>query len=519
MANSICTGMKEISIVACVNLVTQVSQTIDIINDTTQLGELKNTMNFVITSLMPYMDVEKHDTVFYICTHSLIQSLNLCKQILLEAYNLQPTGLTQPQQPKTCRFSSFSSSCSESANRCGLNLPNFLSSFISPPSCNSSLAPTTFPPTSSPPPTRSTPSTSTLSHDRKIELYRTDFLINHKILQFMALFPPNSSSSSLESLLTDPEARLFWTTCFSDTAIMVPWKQFFTSFEKYLHICLESDEDYFKNFLDFTQDNFVSAFEFSMFIRWFGPMKGCNTRLMDPVNQGMLAGFIPACEATNLLVGRETGTFLVRLSKSHLDSFAITFVDPQLQIRHCLLYCACPHGLTLNHPPNIFPSLTEFVRSHPHKLKTPLGKLIVSASCKARVRVCYKPCDVQNGQVLGDVSAGPGRGVAPYSNDREDFVNCTTSPGLPSVISSPSPPSYPTTTTSTHDGCSAISACTVSQQKDYTSESCVVCLDAPSQTVFLECGHMCCCKICSVKLKHCPMCRTEITRVIPVYRT
>jgi len=38
--------------------------------------------------------------------------------------------------------------------------------------------------------------------------------------------------------------------------------------------------------LDFTQDSFVSAFEFSMFLRWFGPLTGCNTRLVEPVSKG-----------------------------------------------------------------------------------------------------------------------------------------------------------------------------------------------------------------------------------------
>ncbi|EFA82212.1 RING zinc finger-containing protein [Heterostelium album PN500] len=42
---------------------------------------------------------------------------------------------------------------------------------------------------------------------------------------------------------------------------------------------------------------------------------------------------------------------------------------------------------------------------------------------------------------------------------------------------------------------------------------CVVCMDNPINTVFLECGHLSCCSKCSGKLKICPLCRQNISRV------
>jgi len=47
---------------------------------------------------------------------------------------------------------------------------------------------------------------------------------------------------------------------------------------------------------------------------------------------------------------------------------------------------------------------------------------------------------------------------------------------------------------------------------------CVVCMDAPFETVFLECGHMACCQKCSQQLKLCPICRNTISRIVPVFR-
>jgi hypothetical protein len=49
---------------------------------------------------------------------------------------------------------------------------------------------------------------------------------------------------------------------------------------------------------------------------------------------------------------------------------------------------------------------------------------------------------------------------------------------------------------------------------------CVVCLSAPSEMVYVRCGHMCCCVRCSQVLgaKRCPVCRAEGS-VIKVFRT
>lgn len=50
---------------------------------------------------------------------------------------------------------------------------------------------------------------------------------------------------------------------------------------------------------------------------------------------------------------------------------------------------------------------------------------------------------------------------------------------------------------------------------------CVVCLSAPSEMVYVKCGHMCCCSNCVATMagsRKCPVCRTE-GGVIKVFRT
>ena len=49
--------------------------------------------------------------------------------------------------------------------------------------------------------------------------------------------------------------------------------------------------------------------------------------------------------------------------------------------------------------------------------------------------------------------------------------------------------------------------------------ACKVCFDAPSDCVFLDCGHMCACRKCAAKVKNCPICRRHIARTVPVFRT
>ncbi|XP_062844283.1 E3 ubiquitin-protein ligase LRSAM1 isoform X2 [Trichomycterus rosablanca] len=46
---------------------------------------------------------------------------------------------------------------------------------------------------------------------------------------------------------------------------------------------------------------------------------------------------------------------------------------------------------------------------------------------------------------------------------------------------------------------------------------CVVCMEAESQMVFLPCGHVCCCHVCSEALHSCPLCRGAISQRVRLY--
>nr|XP_056706219.1 mitochondrial ubiquitin ligase activator of nfkb 1-A-like [Euleptes europaea] len=56
--------------------------------------------------------------------------------------------------------------------------------------------------------------------------------------------------------------------------------------------------------------------------------------------------------------------------------------------------------------------------------------------------------------------------------------------------------------------------------EELPASTCVICLANPRQCVLLPCGHVCCCFRCFQALprRTCPMCRSPIDRVVPLYQ-
>ncbi|XP_038603168.1 mitochondrial ubiquitin ligase activator of NFKB 1 [Tachyglossus aculeatus] len=60
------------------------------------------------------------------------------------------------------------------------------------------------------------------------------------------------------------------------------------------------------------------------------------------------------------------------------------------------------------------------------------------------------------------------------------------------------------------------------EEREAPKDACVVCLGNVKTCVFLECGHVCSCTECYQALpppKRCPICRREISRVVPLYNS
>ncbi|GJP45261.1 hypothetical protein CLOM_g4672 [Closterium sp. NIES-68] len=49
-------------------------------------------------------------------------------------------------------------------------------------------------------------------------------------------------------------------------------------------------------------------------------------------------------------------------------------------------------------------------------------------------------------------------------------------------------------------------------------DTCVICLEQKYNSVFVPCGHMCCCVHCAAQLTQCPLCRRRIDQLVRTYR-
>nr|XP_046265187.1 mitochondrial ubiquitin ligase activator of nfkb 1-A [Scatophagus argus] len=60
---------------------------------------------------------------------------------------------------------------------------------------------------------------------------------------------------------------------------------------------------------------------------------------------------------------------------------------------------------------------------------------------------------------------------------------------------------------------------TVAGPEEQIENACVICLSQPRNCILLDCGHVCCCYTCYQALPHrrCPICRQDISRVMPLY--
>uniref|UniRef100_A0A8C3SF29 RING-type domain-containing protein n=1 Tax=Chelydra serpentina TaxID=8475 RepID=A0A8C3SF29_CHESE len=56
--------------------------------------------------------------------------------------------------------------------------------------------------------------------------------------------------------------------------------------------------------------------------------------------------------------------------------------------------------------------------------------------------------------------------------------------------------------------------------EDASEDTCIICLTQPRECVLLCCGHVCCCFGCYEALPShtCPICRSPIDRVVPLYQ-
>ncbi|KAH8864520.1 E3 ubiquitin-protein ligase [Schistosoma japonicum] len=60
--------------------------------------------------------------------------------------------------------------------------------------------------------------------------------------------------------------------------------------------------------------------------------------------------------------------------------------------------------------------------------------------------------------------------------------------------------------------------CPPEKSSDNLNDECGICMEAPINCVYLECGHLFSCVDCGRKLTECPLCRQSIVRIVRTFR-
>ncbi|XP_017296619.1 E3 ubiquitin-protein ligase LRSAM1 [Kryptolebias marmoratus] len=123
---------------------------------------------------------------------------------------------------------------------------------------------------------------------------------------------------------------------------------------------------------------------------------------------------------------------------------------------------------------------------------------------------------------VGISEAGVQKALLSWARERRPTAGCSkaveqeeeavpSAPSFPNIaiVPTPSPPRSP--------GTPVTPSAPVPVEEPGSSE-CVVCMETGSRVIFLPCGHICCCQVCSDALQNCPLCRSNICQRIRLYQ-
>lgn len=175
----------------------------------------------------------------------------------------------------------------------------------------------------------------------------------------------------------DPEGRTVWESIFGDVP-MVEWSQFIAAYRNALGGGNQPiNESGLKYLLDNAGTNTVSLYKFSEFLRGFGPLQDSARKSAELVEAPWFHGYLSSHEAESLLHNARPFTFLVRISKSRLGSFALAYLNEAKEPQHTLITSTAPHGFKIEEEVgtvaqhNLFATIAEVVQHYANILQFP----------------------------------------------------------------------------------------------------------------------------------------------------
>jgi len=174
--------------------------------------------------------------------------------------------------------------------------------------------------------------------------------------------------------ITVREGQALWETHFLDLDMdMVPWDRFIGAFMMHTKQVIDMhDEILLKHILDNDNLGTVTPKQFSSFLKCFGPLDKALENVKNLYKQKWFHDFLSVEEVHRLLTDQPPGTFLVRFSRSHSNSFALEYVSGK--VLTVLIRNDMPHGVYIKEENNVekmFPNLDSLIKHYADILKIP----------------------------------------------------------------------------------------------------------------------------------------------------
>eukprot|EP01133_Synstelium_polycarpum_P017451 gene17451-20822_t len=176
----------------------------------------------------------------------------------------------------------------------------------------------------------------------------------------------------IEGMLTDINARHFWTTNFLGRD-EVPWVAFYTAFcstfglDPRVYTADSLKIKCLKLLLAEIDTDVVRMSEFGRFLSWFGPLSASGADVLDRVHAVCaLKGFLGETSSKNViqfLANKKTGTYLVRFSSTDPGCYALSYVAKTKEIAHAKIIHRPGQGYIHLGGTTHYPSLEELIKN------------------------------------------------------------------------------------------------------------------------------------------------------------
>lgn len=308
----------------------------------------------------------------------------------------------------------------------------------------------------------------------KMQIFDLDYLLKQQMEQINFEYVHSEGICSI-SHIEDIFAKKFWVEKFGNECI-VEKSKFMEQFTIGLNVELNQDElEQLEYYLDFTEDGYISVFEFQKFLTNFGSFKKVGSIIKDLVKRDILVFKISSKRANSLLENKKTGNYLFRFSKSQFNSFAITYIDQKKAVKNSLILNT-KDGIKTTSSSTLYSSLASFLHVHRSVLK---NHEVISLSLVKSFSTFF--CDEK---------------INPLTSDPSDKNSTTYShfDNLPSLSSN-------------------------QEENEFDSQISSVCISCgkSERDSVMDCKHFICCYNCSKNMKSCPICKTPNNNPLQIF--